>query len=730
MHLIATRPYADSEKLKANLETAGHQVSIAPLLVIKTNTKASIPDLPWQAILLTSANALSSLAKMGIDQELKQVRVMAVGPASADLATSLGFADVEQATGGDLGALIDLCRNSLRPDAGPLLYISGTVRSGDVVAELASHGFETKLVELYEAIPAERLPAKIVTAMRADDIDAVVLYSPRTARIWVELVKNAGLEKNITGIMHFCLSENVARHITTAFGDTCQIKLATNPNDDAMLDIIGKAGSSNGSRSPIPGESLDMANRKKPSVNRTRKNRPTVIEATATEVSSDTSNETVKDTASSSDKLDASAQTPSAKKSEADDSTGSNPSRSDTDTEQTGKPDQVKKPAQNGPTVQPRKSKTKLITGAVLASLLAGVVGGGYLYREHGAKLFGNTAAPAIDVGAIEGQAMEAIGTAQTASEAARSAGETAGAAIAEARSLADKVGALEEKLQGSASAVTSEQAEALQTRAAKLDADMSDVKQSIAGLKSALETAAAGAGSDADMSAVILKIDALSQQVEKISETDAMLAENGKRIDAIEAKLADLASAQAATAAQPNNSTPAIDTAKINAEVSALSSVIKSGQPFGEALSALEETLGAPLDLAALSANAASGVQTLDELQASLNNLSVAATETTTAPSDNAGLWSAFTSKLSSVVKVRKASDNDWTKRISQAQAALAAGSLQAAVAELDAGTNATTTPDNIAAWLLEARKHLEVSQALLILPQTVLGRLPAPAQ
>ncbi len=66
MHLIVTRPQADAGKLKSRLQANGHTASVVPLLTIRIDDDAAIPDNPWQAIAVTSANALTALASNGI----------------------------------------------------------------------------------------------------------------------------------------------------------------------------------------------------------------------------------------------------------------------------------------------------------------------------------------------------------------------------------------------------------------------------------------------------------------------------------------------------------------------------------------------------------------------------------------------------------------------------------------------------------------------------------------
>ncbi len=61
MHLIVTRQRADGDKLKSRLQANGHTASVVPLLTIQIDDNAVIPDNPWQAIAVTSANALEVL---------------------------------------------------------------------------------------------------------------------------------------------------------------------------------------------------------------------------------------------------------------------------------------------------------------------------------------------------------------------------------------------------------------------------------------------------------------------------------------------------------------------------------------------------------------------------------------------------------------------------------------------------------------------------------------------
>jgi uroporphyrinogen-III synthase len=83
---------------------------------------------------------------------------------------------------------------------------------------------------LYEARPAQALPPNI------RDAEAVMLYSPRTARIWTDLARKTALD--LARIRHFCLSANVAAILPAG----TPIIVAARPAESAMIEAIGRHG--------------------------------------------------------------------------------------------------------------------------------------------------------------------------------------------------------------------------------------------------------------------------------------------------------------------------------------------------------------------------------------------------------------------------------------------------------------------------------------------------------
>ncbi len=228
MHIAVTRPEEDAGALKAKLEAAGHEVTLTPLLSIRPRDGVTIPDLAWQAIAATSANGIRALPW---GHDLTRFRMLTVGPQSLKAAQAAGFA--AEAHGGDVNGLAAFIRAQLDPATGPILYLSGAETAGDLEAQLQAAGFACHRVMLYDAVPATEL-GEAGDALRQAALDGVLLYSPRTARIWRGLIEKASLQPQAARIYHFCLSRNVA----AVLPETWTTQVAERPEEGAMLALL------------------------------------------------------------------------------------------------------------------------------------------------------------------------------------------------------------------------------------------------------------------------------------------------------------------------------------------------------------------------------------------------------------------------------------------------------------------------------------------------------------
>jgi uroporphyrinogen-III synthase len=226
MRLIITRPADDANLLKAKLEALGHSAILVPLLQIIPRANVQIPSKNYQLICVTSANAVKHC---GASAELKRIPVLTVGPQSLEAARAAGFKSCE-AHGGDVAGLASYVIKNFRTQDGPLLYLAGAQTTADLQAQLAARGFTVDKVVVYDAI-AQGTPG-IKQALAA--AEGVLLYSPRSARIWVDIVTKSGLETTATAPIYFCLSENVAKMLPPHW----QTRLAKTPDEAAMLALL------------------------------------------------------------------------------------------------------------------------------------------------------------------------------------------------------------------------------------------------------------------------------------------------------------------------------------------------------------------------------------------------------------------------------------------------------------------------------------------------------------
>ncbi len=239
MRIIVTRPEPDAGLLCRRLRALGHQAVAEPLLTIEARRNVTLPDETPRAVLVTSANAVRAAVATGIAPGLRGVAVFTVGAGSARAARDAGFTSVQSADG-DLQKLTTLVCATLRPGEGRLLYLSGATVSGDLGGLLEARGYRVERMVLYDALPATALSAPLRRQIAHGDIDAVLLYSPRTARIWRALVGRGELARQALPLRHVCLSRAVREALLQGAAPfSPRVETAPTPDEAALLDLLG-----------------------------------------------------------------------------------------------------------------------------------------------------------------------------------------------------------------------------------------------------------------------------------------------------------------------------------------------------------------------------------------------------------------------------------------------------------------------------------------------------------
>jgi uroporphyrinogen-III synthase len=206
---------------------------IEPLLTIE-RVPGVAPQLEGvQALVMTSANAAPALSAPA-----GQLPLFAVGAATAMAAKRAGCSRVVAAagSGADLARLI---AQRCRPEHGAILHLSGEhVRPG-LAEGLAAAGFALRRQVVYRAVAARALSPAAIEALVQRQVDAVLLFSPRTAQTFVELIARHGLRDHLATSAAICLSAAVAQPCRELVWRA--VYLAARPEPGALLEALEAA---------------------------------------------------------------------------------------------------------------------------------------------------------------------------------------------------------------------------------------------------------------------------------------------------------------------------------------------------------------------------------------------------------------------------------------------------------------------------------------------------------
>ena len=232
MRVLLIRPRPDGEATARLLAQRNIEAVVAPLIEIREIDNPTLDLEAVQAVLVTSANGARALAGATARRD---VRLFAVGDASAETAAQSGFEDVTSA-GGDVGALAAMVRERLSAAAGALVHVIGSAVAGDLSGELAKYGFAVRQIQLYQARTVENLPEQARRALVEGAVAAALFYSPRTAAHFAHLVAAAGLESYCRPLIAVCLSAAVAE--TLAALPFAEVRIARVPDQNSLFAVL------------------------------------------------------------------------------------------------------------------------------------------------------------------------------------------------------------------------------------------------------------------------------------------------------------------------------------------------------------------------------------------------------------------------------------------------------------------------------------------------------------
>ena len=241
MAILVTRPVPDGEKTAAALRARGHEALLSPTLRFEAVAFEDDGEAAFDAVILSSANAVRAVEHHAVLSRLLLLPVFAVGEHTARVASDAGFTNVTIADG-DAVSLRDriiasAAAGKLKKKAA-LCYLAGENLTRDLAGELGARGFTVVTHTAYRMVPIAGFSDAVGNAFRMGVIEAVMHYSRRSARAYLDAARNDGVEISALALPQCCISEAVAAVLREA--GAMQVAAAGAPNEKALLDVVDR----------------------------------------------------------------------------------------------------------------------------------------------------------------------------------------------------------------------------------------------------------------------------------------------------------------------------------------------------------------------------------------------------------------------------------------------------------------------------------------------------------
>lgn len=217
--IVITRPRESAETFALDLQEHGYQCYIEPLLTVEP-LDFTLPNLNnYEALLFTSANAVRAFA--GTDEE-RNIPVYTVGPQTEEAAHDVGFSDIVCAHG-DSSDLMSVVAHDIKK----CLHIRG---------QHVAHALDIDSIIVYQTNPVGDFSDEFLALVAHKKIDAITLFSRRTAESFRALVQKNDLFNALADTKLLCISNAVLEcvHDTNQTGTYT----AKTPDRQGMVTLI------------------------------------------------------------------------------------------------------------------------------------------------------------------------------------------------------------------------------------------------------------------------------------------------------------------------------------------------------------------------------------------------------------------------------------------------------------------------------------------------------------
>ena len=233
--ILLTRPHTASEQWAALLAEVGFASVIDPLLIIEP-TYVARPRGKFVAVIFTSANAVASLKESHAHMDdLILLPCFCVGAATGRAAHRAGFLDVHEGASDGL-TLAHLLTTDLAAKCGHLLHIAGDIVKEDMERALRIDGFTFRRWSVYRALAREGFGTESQALLREGKIDAIPVFSARSAQLLVAALEKNHLEDACRRLIAVALSQAVANVLETI--SWRRLCVAEAPSESQVLALL------------------------------------------------------------------------------------------------------------------------------------------------------------------------------------------------------------------------------------------------------------------------------------------------------------------------------------------------------------------------------------------------------------------------------------------------------------------------------------------------------------
>jgi uroporphyrinogen-III synthase len=234
MRILLTRAQEDAERSARFLRRLGCEPVLAPVIVTRDGDEPPPAGgaEAFDAVIVTSAKAAPHVKRFGVGAPA--LPVFAVGPRTARALGAQGLREVHVSAGDALALLRDIPR--ILPAPARLLHVAGRDRKAEPAQSLRAMGYGVTIWTAYEAQALEALPEAAIAALEGDEVDAALHYSPRSARILLDLARRADLMPALSKLDHIAISPDVEAVLRQ--GGLDRVAAAATPNEKAMFRVV------------------------------------------------------------------------------------------------------------------------------------------------------------------------------------------------------------------------------------------------------------------------------------------------------------------------------------------------------------------------------------------------------------------------------------------------------------------------------------------------------------